>query len=79
MEDKVANMLFANKIQRPVGTTRGIKELARSIIEINESFAVSNMPSLLSIVNVYSEEQGAALQVSENFSPEKCHSIFFII
>jgi hypothetical protein len=64
MEDKVANLVFANKTPRPVGVTGSIKALGRSIIEINEFFAVSNMPSLLSIVNVYSEEEDAALQVS---------------
>jgi hypothetical protein len=64
MEDKVAKIFFANKNPRLVGVTRSIKELARSIIEINGSFAVSNMPSLLSIVNVYSEEEDTALQVS---------------
>lgn len=64
MEDQVANLLFANKNPRPVGATGITKELGRSIIEINGSFAVSNMPSQLSIVNVYSEEEDAALQVS---------------
>ena len=64
MEDKIANLLFANKNPRPVGATRSIKELGRSVIEINGSFAVSNFPSLLNIVNVYSEEGDAALQVS---------------
>lgn len=64
MEDKIANLLFTNKNPRPVGVTRTIKELGRSIIEINGSFAVSNIPSLLNIVNVYSEEGDAALQVS---------------
>lgn len=64
MEDKVANLVFANKTPRPVGVTGSIKALGRSIIEINGFFTVSNMPSLLSIVNVYSEEEDAALQVS---------------
>jgi hypothetical protein len=64
MEDKVATILFANATTRPVGATRNIKELARSIIEINGTFAGSNMPSLLNIVNVYSEEKDAALRVS---------------
>ena len=64
MEDKVANLWFANKNPRPIGTIRNIKELGRSIVEINGSFAVSNMPSLLGIVNVFSETEDAALQVS---------------
>ena len=64
MEDKVAILLFATGKPRPVSGTGTIKELARSIIEINESFTLSNTLSLLSIVNVYSEEKDAALQVS---------------
>jgi hypothetical protein len=67
MEDKVANLLFANKYSAPLGTTRSISELGRSITEINESFIVSRMPLLASIVNVYSEEKDAALQVSFSF------------
>jgi hypothetical protein len=64
MEDMVANILFTNKTTRPVGATRSIKGLARSIIEINGTFTGSNVASLLSIVNVYSEEKDAALRVS---------------
>ncbi len=64
MEDKVASFLFANKSRHPVGAAYIIKELARSIIEINGYFAVSNMPSLLSIINVYPEEEDTAMQVS---------------
>ena len=64
MEDKVANLLFADEIRRFVGATGIIEEMGRSIIEINGSFAVSSMLSLLSIVNVYSEKENAALQVS---------------
>jgi len=66
MEDKVAKLLFANKCSAPLGTTRSISELGRSIIEINESFVASKMPLLASIVNVYSEEKDAALQVSSS-------------
>lgn len=64
MEDKVANLLFANKNPHPVGATRNIKGLGRSIIEINGFFVASNILSQLSIVNIYSEEKDAALQVS---------------
>lgn len=67
MEDKVANLLFANKYSRPFGTTRSISELGRLIIEINESFIASKMPLLASIANVYSKEKDAALQVSLSF------------
>lgn len=64
MEDKVANLLFANQNSRPVGVTRSIKELGRSIIEVNGFFASSNIQTLLSIVNIYSEKEEGGLQVS---------------
>ena len=63
MEDKVASLLFASKGTRVVGVVGSIKELARSVIEINGSFAVSSMPSLMSIVNVYSEDENTVPQV----------------
>lgn len=64
MEDKLANLLFADKLPRPIGVTRTIKDMRSFINEVNRSFTVSNMLSLLSIVNVYSEEEEAALRVS---------------
>lgn len=64
MEDKVANLLFVDKIPRPIGATRIIKEMGRSIIDINGSFAVSNTLSLPTIINVYSDAEDAALQMS---------------
>jgi hypothetical protein len=64
MEDKVAMLLVARGKACPVGAVASIKELARSIIEINGSFALSNTMSLVSIVNVFSEEEDFALQVS---------------
>lgn len=67
MEDNVANLLFADKSPRPIGVTRIIKDTGSFINDINQSFAVSNMLLLLSIVNVYSEEEEAALQVSCTF------------
>jgi hypothetical protein len=67
MEDNVANILFADKTPPHFSATRTIKELAKSIIDINGSFAVSKMPSLLSIVNVYSEGGDATPQVSRRF------------
>lgn len=67
MEDNVANLLFADKSPRPIGVTRIIKDMGSFINDTNQSFAVSNMLSLLSIVNVYSEEEEAALQVSCTF------------
>lgn len=67
MEDNVANLLFADKSPRPIGVTRIIKDMASLISDIDQSFAVSNMLSLLSIVNIYSEEEEEALQVSCTF------------
>lgn len=63
MEDQVANLLFAKEKPRPVGAVRMIRELGRSIIETNGSFAASCIPTLPSIINVYSEEETAARQV----------------
>ncbi|KAH0557197.1 hypothetical protein GP486_005013 [Trichoglossum hirsutum] len=63
LEDRVANLWFASKNLRPIGAIRNIKELGRSIVEINGFFAVSNMPWLLDIVNVFSEAEDAALQL----------------
>jgi hypothetical protein len=68
MEDNVANILFADKTPPHFSATRSIKELAKSIIDINGSFAVSKMPSLLSIVNVYSEGGDAMQQIFDTYT-----------
>lgn len=64
MEDKVAILSFARGKPPPFAATSSIKELSRSIIEINGSFALSNTMSLVNIVNVFSEDKDTALRVS---------------
>jgi AraC-like DNA-binding protein len=64
MEDKVASLLFSHNTSHPVGALRIIRELGRSISEINSYFATSTMSSILSIVNIYSEVNDPVLQVS---------------
>ena len=64
MENKVGHLILANKSVRHVAPLWSIKELGKLIMEINESFIASNMPSLVSVVSVYSEGENAAQQVS---------------
>lgn len=71
MEDKVGSLLFAGT--RPVGATSMMKELGKAIIETNESFTASNMLSLMRIVNVYSQEDDSALQVSRVTLSQTAH------
>jgi hypothetical protein len=47
-----------------MGTTGILRELGWAVNEINGSFFASNMPSLLSIINIHSDEKDPALQVS---------------
>ena len=63
MEDAVGSLLYARNL-RPVGAIRTIKELSRSIIEINEFFITSKIPTLTTIVQLYSGEEGTTAQVS---------------
>jgi hypothetical protein len=47
-----------------MGATDVLAELGRSVNEINGSFFASNMPALLSILNIYSSAIDPAVQVS---------------
>lgn len=47
-----------------VGTIDVLEELGRSVNEINGAFCASNMPSLLSIFNIYSSAKDPSVQVS---------------
>jgi hypothetical protein len=64
MEDNIANLLFTTEGRRPVDAAGKVKQLARSVIEINGSFHSSNVLSQLDVVNIYSEEPNTALKVS---------------
>ncbi|RDL42485.1 uncharacterized protein BP5553_02464 [Venustampulla echinocandica] len=67
MEEIVANLLLSGEKISRVGLSTTIKELARSIIEINEAFIKSKMPLLATIMSVYSETTDLALQVFNKF------------
>lgn len=64
MEDAIGSLLYASQYPRPIGALRTIKEISGSVIEINGSFVLSKIPTVGTIVNYYSEEEDAALQVS---------------
>lgn len=64
MEDNVANLLFATEDRRPADGAGKIKQLAKSVIEINGSFHSSSVLSQLDVVNIYSEEPNTARKVS---------------
>lgn len=48
-----------------MGTSGVLEELGRSVNQINSAFVASNIPSLMSVVNVYSNNAHPALQVSK--------------
>ncbi|KAF8855271.1 hypothetical protein BDZ45DRAFT_507816 [Acephala macrosclerotiorum] len=53
MEDKIANFLFANA-HRPVLAVNWVKEISRSVLEINEAFVASKFPTICKIVSIAS-------------------------
>lgn len=63
MEDKVAKLLLVNEFTRPWGIANTIRELGRSIVEINGPFIASKIPLIANIFNVYSTERESSLKV----------------
>tara|TARA_R110002060_G_scaffold61041_5_gene70625 strand:+ start:930 stop:1175 length:246 start_codon:yes stop_codon:yes gene_type:complete len=63
MEDAIGNLLYATQYPRPIGALRTIKEISRSIIEINGSFVLSKVPTVGTIINLYSEEEDLTAKV----------------
>jgi hypothetical protein len=59
-----------------VDTAGLLEELGRSVNEINGSFFASNIPSLLSILNIYSDVKDPAQQVRQIIRLGKYHRTF---
>ena len=64
LEDSIARLLLANKVVGPRGIVNSIKELAKSIIEINGAFLTLKIPLIANIMSIYSKEQEMSLRVS---------------
>jgi hypothetical protein len=64
MEDNIARLFFAKENPWPSGATRKIKELSRSILDVNGRFTSTEFFSARSIISVYSTENDAAQQAS---------------
>ena len=62
----VANLVYSTSLTRPVRALHSIQSLTSLILEINGYFEVMNLPSLLEVINIYSEETDPSLQVRVN-------------
>ena len=64
LEDRIARLLLANQEVHPCNLATTIRDLRKSIIEINEAFLTSKIPLIASILNIYSTEQNEYSMVS---------------
>ena len=64
LDDRIARLLFANKNVQPCSFATTIRDLGKSIIEINEAFLTSKIPLIANIMNIYSTEQDNYSMVS---------------
>ena len=64
LEDRIARLLLANKKVRPCSFATTIRDLGKSIVEINEAFLTSKIPLIANILNIYSTEQDNYSMVS---------------
>lgn len=60
----MARLILANKTVCPCDIANTIRELSKSIIEINEAFLTLKTPLIANILNIYSEEQEILSRVS---------------
>jgi len=64
MENMVANLIYSSSPTPPVRPVQSIQSLTKAVTDINGYFAITNLPSLLEIINIYSEDTDPALRVS---------------
>ena len=64
LEDRLARLLLANKNVHPCNFATTIRDLRKSIVEINEAFLTSKIPLIANILNIYSTEQDSYSMVS---------------
>ena len=64
LEDRIARLLLANKKVHPCNIAATIRDLGKSIVEINEAFLTSKIPLIANILNIYSSEQDNYSMVS---------------
>ena len=64
LENNIVRLLLANGNGSPYGIANTIRELARSINEINEAFFAFKIPLMTQILSVYSTEQEPSSRVS---------------
>lgn len=60
----VSNLIYTTSPTPPVRAAQNIQSLTNVIGEINGYFELTNLPSLLEIISIYSEEKDPALRVS---------------
>ena len=66
LENNIVRLLLSSDNACPYGVANTIRELGRSIIEINEAFLVFKIPLITQILSVYSTEQDPLSRVSSN-------------
>lgn len=60
----IANLIFTTSPTPPIRASHNIQNLANLIDDINGYFELTNLPSLLEIISIYSEEKDPVLRVS---------------
>ena len=75
LENKIVRLLLANGNVTPYGIANIIRELARSINEINEAFFAFKIPLITQILSVYSTEQEPSSRVSFSSLSEEFFSV----
>ncbi|KAF6226268.1 hypothetical protein HO133_009134 [Letharia lupina] len=68
LEDSMARLILANKTVCPCDIANTIRELSKSIIEINEAFLTLKTPLIANILNIYSEEQEILSRIFDTFT-----------
>ena len=64
LEDRIARLLLANKNVHPCNFATTVRDLRKSIVEINEAFLTSKIPLIANVLNIYSTEQDNYSMVS---------------
>ena len=64
LEDRMARLLLANKNMHPCSFATTVRDLRKSIVEINEAFLTSKISLIANVMNIYSTEQDNYSMVS---------------
>ena len=78
LEDNVARLFLANGIACLRGITNTIRDLGKSIIQINEAFLAFKIPLTTGILSVYCKKQETSSGVSCSLESERLLSKHYL-